>query len=181
MPRPVHAQPGEEVESKSVQWDSLPQANYTGITSWSEVGIAWKELFASEGQAGVAFSLRGCVSPVRVFESISALDCHSGPQLQRWLSYWLRCHKLVRSVWDQQSYRRRGANNWSIEANSLVRYRIFSTAASTNLQFSFIREIWRFIHCKQPTFITVGYSPHLSCCCSVSSSSTLRNNTAIFP
>lgn len=42
-------------------------------------GFCLKEVFASEGQAGVAMCIKGCVSPVRVFESISALDCHSGP------------------------------------------------------------------------------------------------------
>lgn len=77
MPWPVHVQPGEEVESVSVQWDSLPQANCTGITSCR--GYWLKELFASAGQAGVAVSLKGCTSPVSEYESNSALDCHSGP------------------------------------------------------------------------------------------------------
>ncbi len=78
MPWPVHAQAGEEVESKSVQWESLPR----GELQWYHLmqGYCFKELFASEGQAGVAACLKGCTSPVNGIESISVSSCHSGPR-----------------------------------------------------------------------------------------------------
>ena len=82
LPRPAHAQPGEKVEIQvcSVRFAAQGKLYWEHFTQ----GYRMKELFASEGRAGVAFSLKGSSAiPVGAFESISASDCRTGPRLQK--------------------------------------------------------------------------------------------------